>query len=257
MQVELPDPRWTQAWRAATFQLRGKHLWGGLAFEVGRVAHEMDMVGLHDEAAKVYEHFLKAPGAKSDGDYADGNGAFEWATAMRHDMGYSHDGTHASTGRLLFGMAERYFLTGDKACFEQNRARMQAAADWIIRQRNLYMKDSQPQSLMAGLCRHMLGICLPARLAWYYVDNALSSGTPALRRRLGSFEGRPKLRDEAEAFSGPPAGGGREAALSRFDGDAAAPSGVPTKRIRADLELALPRPGLIFSWGRSARHSAR
>ena len=101
MQVQLPDPRWTDAWRAASFQLKGKHMWGGLAFEVGRVAHEMDLVGLHDEADKVYEHFLKAPGAKSDGDYADGNGALEWATAMRHDMGYSHDGTHASTGRLL------------------------------------------------------------------------------------------------------------------------------------------------------------
>ena len=36
-------------------------MWGGLAFEVGRVAHEMDMVGLHDEADRVYEHFLKAP----------------------------------------------------------------------------------------------------------------------------------------------------------------------------------------------------
>ena len=74
MQVQLPDPRWTDAWRAASYQLRGKHMWGGLAFEVGRVAHEMDMVGLHDEADKVYEHFLKAPGAKSDGDYSDGNG---------------------------------------------------------------------------------------------------------------------------------------------------------------------------------------
>ncbi|MCX7425260.1 MAG: hypothetical protein NTW96_06500, partial [Planctomycetia bacterium] len=113
MQVQLPDARWTDAWRAASFQLRGKHMWGGLAFEVGRVAHDMDLVGLHDEADKVYEHFLKAPGAKSDGDYTDGDGALEWATAMRHDMGYSHDGTHASTGRLLFAMADRYFLTGD------------------------------------------------------------------------------------------------------------------------------------------------
>ena len=130
---------------AASLQLRGKHMWGGLAFEVGRVAHEMDMVGLHEEADKVYQYFLKAPGAKSDGDYTDGNGALEWATAMRHDMGYSHDGTHASTGRLLFAMADRYFLTGDREWFQRNRARMQAAADWIIRQRNvLHEGHSQP-----------------------------------------------------------------------------------------------------------------
>ncbi len=208
MQVELPDPRWTDAWRAASSQLRGKHLWGGLAFEVGRVAREMDMVGLHDEAAKVYEHFLKAPGAKSDGDYPDGNGAFEWATAMRHDMGYSHDGTHASTGRLLFGMAERYFLTGDKAWFQQNRARMQAAADWIIRQRNLYMKDvpNRQALFVAGLMPPcMLGdYAIPScDWHWYYCDNAFAlQGLRRFADALTEFDpeaGR-KYRGEADAF---------------------------------------------------------
>ena len=61
MQVQLPDPRWTDAWRAASFQLKGRHMWGGLAFEVGRVAREMDMVGLHDEADKIYAYFSKSP----------------------------------------------------------------------------------------------------------------------------------------------------------------------------------------------------
>ena len=178
MQVQLPDPRWTDAWRAASFQLKGKHMWGGLAFEVGRVAHEMDLVGLHDEADKVYEHFLKAPGAKSDGDYSDGNGALEWATAMRHDMGYSHDGTHASTGRLLFAMAERYFLTGDKEWFQRNRVRLQAAADWIIRQRTLYMKDipNRQDLFVAGLMPPcMLGdYAIPScDWHWYYVRQCL------------------------------------------------------------------------------------
>ena len=150
MQVQLPDHAGPMP-GAASFQLKGRHMWGGLAFEVGRVAHEMDMVGLHDEADKVYQHFLKAPGAKSDGDYSDGEGALEWATGMRHDMGYSHDGTHASTGRLLFAMADRYFLTGDKEWFERNRVRMQAAADWIIRQRTfLHEGHSQPAGSLGG-----------------------------------------------------------------------------------------------------------
>jgi hypothetical protein len=208
MQVQLPDSRWTDAWRAASFQLKGKHMWGGLAFEVGRVAHEMDLVGLHDEAAKVYEYFLKAPGAKSDGDYTDGNGALEWATAMRHDMGYSHDGTHASTGRLLFGMAERYFLTGDKEWFQRNRVRMQAAADWIIRQRNSYMKDipNRQALLVAGLMPPcMLGdYALPScDWHWYYCDNAFAlQGLRRFADALTEFDpedGR-KYRDEADAF---------------------------------------------------------
>jgi len=208
MQVQLPDSRWTDAWRAASFQLKGKHMWGGLAFEVGRVAHEMDLVGLHDEAAKVYEYFLKAPGAKSDGDYTDGNGALEWATAMRHDMGYSHDGTHASTGRLLFGMAERYFLTGDKEWFQRNHVRMQAAADWIIRQRNSYMKDipNRQDLLVAGLMPPcMLGdYALPScDWHWYYCDNAFAlQGLRRFADALTEFDleaGR-KYRDEADAF---------------------------------------------------------
>ena len=52
-----------------------------------------------------------------------GDGALEWATSMRHGMGYSHDGTHASTGRLLFAMAERYLLTGDQQWLAQRRPR--------------------------------------------------------------------------------------------------------------------------------------
>ncbi len=208
MRVELPDARWTVAWRVASFQLQGKHMWGGLAFEVGRVAHEMELVGLHDEADKVYQHFLKAPGAKSDGDYSDGNGALEWAASMRHDMGYSHDGTHASTGRLLFAMAERYFLTGEREWFQRNRARLQAAADWIIRQRALYMKDvpNREKLMVAGLMPPCLlgDYALPScDWHWYYVDNALSlQGLGRFAEALAELDpaaGR-KYRAEAEAF---------------------------------------------------------
>ena len=72
-------------------------------------------------------------------------------TGMRHDMGYDHDGTHASTGRLLLAMADRYFLTGDKEWFQRNRLRLQAAADWIIRQRtSLHARHPQP---VRTLCR--------------------------------------------------------------------------------------------------------
>ena len=208
MQVELPDADWTAAWRAASFQLQGPHMWGGLAFEVGRVAHEMNMIGLNAEADKVYEHFLQSPGVKSDGDYSDGRGALEWATAMRHDMGYSHDGTHASTGRLLFAMADRYFLTGDKAWFQRNRARLQAAADWIIRQRTDYMKDVPNRSEL-----HVAGLMPPEQLGdyampacdwhWYYVDNVLAlQGVQRFADALMDVDpaAGEKYRDAAAAF---------------------------------------------------------
>ena len=208
MQVELPDAGWMDAWRAASNQLKGPHMWGILAFEVGRVAHESDMIGLHAEADKVYQSFLKAPGAKSDGDYSDGRGALEWATAMRHDMGYSHDGTHASTGRLLFAMADRYFLTGDKEWFQRNRVRMQAAADWIIRQRRDYMKDVPNREKL-----HVAGLMPPCQLGdyampacdwhWYYIDEALSlQGFQRFADALMHFDPQAgeKYRSEAEAY---------------------------------------------------------
>lgn len=179
MKVDLSDAGWTDAWRAATNQLRGEHMWGGLAYEVGRVAHEMNMIGLHGEADKIYDYFLKSPGVKPDGDFVDGKGALEYATSMRHDMGYNHDGTHSSTGRMLFAIADRYFLTGDKEWFKKNRSRIQDAADWIIRQRTQYLKDipNRKDLFTAGLMPpYMLGdYAIPTcDWHWYYFDNALS-----------------------------------------------------------------------------------
>ena len=208
MEVQVPDPGWTNAWRAVSHQLRGENKWGGLAHEVGRVVHAMDLVGLHAEADKVCAHFLKSPGVKSDGDFLDGSGALEWAASMRHDMGYSHDGTHASTGRMLFAMAERYFLTGDKEWFQSNLPRLQAAADWIIRQRNLYMMNipNRKELFVAGLLPPcMLGdYALPAcDWHWYYSDNAFSlQGVQRFADALSEFDENAgaRYRTEAEAF---------------------------------------------------------
>ena len=208
MRVQLSDARWTDAWRAASFQMRGRHAYEGLAFEGARTAHDMDLAGLHDEADKIYEHFLKSPGAKSDGDYADGNGALEWAAGIRHDMGYEQDGTHAATGRLLFAMADRYFLTGDKEWFQQKRNRLQAAADWIIRQRKLYMKDipGRGDLLVAGLMPPcMLGdYALPScEWRWYFGDNAFAlQGLQRFADALAEFdaEAAREYQEEAKAF---------------------------------------------------------
>jgi hypothetical protein len=208
MQVQLSDVRWTGAWRAAMNQLQGPHLWGGLAYEVARVAHDMDMVGLHEDADKVYQYFLKSPGVKADGDYADGKGSLEWARSMRNDMGYEWDGTHSSTGRLLHAMADRYFLTGDKEWFQRNRARLQEAADWIVRQRTLYMKDvpNRQELLSAGLMPPVaLGdVGLPnSQRRWYRVDNALSlQGLQRFADALAEVDpaAGKKYLDEADAF---------------------------------------------------------
>ena len=208
MRVELSDQRWTDAWRAAYDQLRGKHLWPTLGAEIARVARDMELLGLHDEVVPVYDYFLASPGVKSDGDFTDARGSLEWAKSMRHDMGYSHEGTHASTGRLLFAMCERYFLTGDKQWFLDHRARLQAAADWIIGERTRYMEGIPNREAL-----HVAGLMPPSMLGdyalpacdwhWYYCDNAWSlQGLQRFADVLTEFdpaEGR-KYVSEAAAF---------------------------------------------------------
>lgn len=205
MSVEVTDQRWTDMWRIASDQLRGPHLWPTLGHEIGRTVRDMELVGLHDDTLDIYQYFLSSPGVKSDGDYTDGIGSLEWAKSMRHDMGYSHEGTHASTGRLLFAMSDRYFLSGDREFFERNRTRLQAAADWIIRQKNSYMKDipNRDKLFVAGLMPPcMLGdYALPASdWHWYYCDNALSlQGLQRFADALMDFDQAAGKKYQAEA----------------------------------------------------------
>jgi hypothetical protein len=161
MQVQVPEARWVDAWRMGVSQLqKGELTYMGLALEAPRPIHDMDMVGLHDTAAKWLDTFLQRPGAPSDGDFNDGSGNFSIGklfheTAVIDCPGYDtyelvHNG---GSGRILYDLAEHYFLTGDTKWFKKNQWRMQAAAEWIIRQRTLYMKDIPNRSdlWVAGL----------------------------------------------------------------------------------------------------------
>jgi hypothetical protein len=155
MQVQLPEKRWTDAWRMGAWQMKqGELSYMPLALEASRPILAMDMVGLHDTASKWLDTFLERPGTPSDGDFSDGSGNFclgklfhETAIASPPygplPKGYDtyeliHNG---GSGKILYDLAEHYFLTGDTNWFKKNEWRMQAAAEWIIRQRNLYMKD--------------------------------------------------------------------------------------------------------------------
>ena len=57
---------------------------------------------------------------------------------------------NGGTGRILYDLAEHYFLTGDAKWFKKNQWRMQAAAEWIIRQRTLYLKDVPNRENLCG-----------------------------------------------------------------------------------------------------------
>ena len=175
---DLPDKRWQTMYELAVEQLRGPHMWGHLASEVFRVSAAMEMVGLKEEANRIYDYFLASPGVAPDGDYTDGDGSLEWAKQMVHGMCYAHEGSHFSTGGILYSMMLRYLLHGDGDYIRAHLPRIKQAADWIIRMRRDYMKDEMAdrQSL------HVKGLMPPAFLGdyalpcsdwrWYYNDNA-------------------------------------------------------------------------------------
>jgi len=110
----------------------------------------MDLAGLHELAGGPgkMESWLKVPGMKVESDCLDGDGNF-------HGVGDRWDwcSTAGSTGYFLSIMGAHYFLSGDKEWFQKHQARMQKAADWIIRQRTEYMKEvpNRGQLRSAGL----------------------------------------------------------------------------------------------------------
>ncbi len=210
MQVTVSDERWTDAWRRASWLLKqGKHNWGKLALEAAQPIRVTDLAGHHQTSTLRLEHWFKAPGGKPDGDFVDGAGGFEYATSMKHGIGWSHDGTHPQTGRILYTMAEHYFLTGDKEWFQKNRVRMQEAADWIVRQRADYLQGVPGRQ---GL--EVAGLQPPQVLGdialgkswwrWYFIHDAFSlQGLRRFADALADFdaEAARRYRVESDAYA--------------------------------------------------------
>ena len=193
MQVELSEKRWQDAWRMGASQLKdGELTYMHLALEAPRPIHAMDAVGLHDAAATWLNGFLQRPGTPSDGDFNDGTGNFcigklFHETAVNDCPGYDtyelvHNG---GSGRILYDLAEHYFLTGDAKWFKKNQWRMQAAAEWIIRQRKLYMNQvpNRDELAVAGLHppQH-ISDCAWGRSEWKWYVNIDAWYCQGLRR---------------------------------------------------------------------------
>ena len=193
MQVEVPETRWRDAWRIGVSQLeKGELTYMNLALEAPRPIRAMDAVGLHDTAAKWLDSFLQRSGTSADGDFNDGSGNFCIGklfhdTAIIDCSGYDtyelvHNG---GTGRILYDLAEHYFLTGDTKWFKENQWRMQAAAEWIIRQRTLYMNNvpNREDLWVAGLHppQHIAD-CAWGRSEWKWYVNIDAWYYQGLRR---------------------------------------------------------------------------
>jgi hypothetical protein len=225
MQVELPEARWVDAWRTGVSHLRkGELSYMDLALEAPRPVHDMDLVGLGDTSAQWLDHFLYRPGTPSDGDFSDGSGNFcagklFFGTASidaRHAGGLlCHPGCetyelvhNGGTGRILYDLAEHYFLTGDAKWFKTHQWRLQAAAEWIMRQRAQYMSQVPNRAELAGAGLHPpqhIADCAWGQSEWKWYTNIDAWYYQGLRRfaqALREFEPELAARylDAAEQY---------------------------------------------------------
>jgi len=173
-----------------------------------RPSRVMDSTGAHETSAKNLERWLALPGTKGDGDYVDGDGSFENAKSMLNDIDYSYYGSHPGTGGLLGAMAEHYFLTGNREWFQKHADRMRKAADWIIRQRALYLQEvpNRKDLWCAGLMPpHVLGDLewgKSQRRWWYMNDGWYCEGLRRFGEALREFDpaAARKYLEEAELY---------------------------------------------------------
>ena len=147
--IEVPDGRLTDAWRCGAWHLlrvlkkdqQGRYVirdypYDALAHESHLIIRALDLQGMHQAArdglARWLERDENQP-ARLDGLFADTNGAMS---------GVEWDWQHAGgPGVIQWQMVEHYLLTGDKDWLTRAAPKLQANADWMIRQRRVYLQD--------------------------------------------------------------------------------------------------------------------
>jgi hypothetical protein len=150
MQVDVPEPFLNAAWklgatnmlRDATKDAHGKWFFRDLPY--GTLAHEtniflrvLDLIGLHREARDGYEMWLdrvEKPVPPPDGLWTGGPGRFF--------SGIEWDNAHGGGISLIhIRMLEHFLLTRDRPWLAKNAPKLNANADWIVRQRKDFWKD--------------------------------------------------------------------------------------------------------------------
>ncbi|MBI2298000.1 MAG: hypothetical protein HYU66_03455 [Armatimonadetes bacterium] len=170
MQVSVPDERLTAQWNLGAWHLlrhavkRDDGTWwfndfpfGILSSETYMILRSLDLVGLYQEATDGLDQWLslplqtqRQPGGWDSGNpalnvqpdrpfghFSDGLGCLTNAVGPEGWGGHM-DAAHAmGPGAIMFTLAEHFALTGDLDWLRKNAPRMQANAEWILRQRKL------------------------------------------------------------------------------------------------------------------------
>ncbi len=149
MQVEVPSGRLVAQWNLGAWHLarhavaddKGRlhfndHPYGILGAETYLVLAALDVMGSHKAAEDGLEQWLSA--AADDppvGRFSEGKGCLSHAEGP-DGLGGNMDVVHAfGPGSIGWALTEHYRMTGDKEWLRAAAPRIQASADWMLRQR--------------------------------------------------------------------------------------------------------------------------
>ncbi|MCX5771646.1 MAG: hypothetical protein NTZ09_15440 [Candidatus Hydrogenedentes bacterium] len=114
----------------------GTSTYGNYSNESCMIVNELDQRGLHDEAQRRLDLWIKYQGtAKQPGNFTDYNGMYFGAG------GYECGSYNQHHGWVLWCLAEHFLLTHDTAWFNRSADSIIAGADWVFRQRKNTMTD--------------------------------------------------------------------------------------------------------------------
>jgi hypothetical protein len=108
----------------------GTSTYGNYSNESCMIVHELDLRGLHEEARKRLDLWVKYQGtAEQPGNFTDYRGMYFGAD------GYECGSYNQHHGWVLWCLCEHYLLTRDEAWFKRTAGSVLQAADWVFRQR--------------------------------------------------------------------------------------------------------------------------
>jgi hypothetical protein len=114
----------------------GTSTYGNFANESCMIIHELDERGLHEDARRRLDLWVKYQGTKGTlGNFTDHEGVYYGAGGFEQGEGYNQH-----HGWVLWCLAEHFFLSHDDAWLSRTADSMIAGADWIFRQRRETMK---------------------------------------------------------------------------------------------------------------------
>nr|MDO8109206.1 hypothetical protein [Candidatus Sigynarchaeota archaeon] len=127
----------------------GSLVYGTFANEVCMICMDLDRRGLHDEARKILDVFVKYQGTQGLlGDYDNIDGIFFGANGYENGNGYNQN-----QGFVLWAMAEHARLSGDIEWFKRNADAIIKACDWIARERKIFQETLETRKV-AGFRVH-------------------------------------------------------------------------------------------------------